>query len=493
MKYLLNYWKQISLILMVIIIQGCEDSEPIESFESDNKTMNDIDLIKKEYNNLDSNSLTVLENLNVEWDQYSMEKGENGFMSFEFETKNYSEIRSEKVKSNKKQVKAFIYYSLEAHVDEENNVELRVHKYVGSKIGGLKSINYKKLNGFTGNVRVYSDSNSSKLEFYENGKMTTSLLQSMSDSQILLKEPPVSEVIWIPIIVKTYTDWYTDLGYVDGYRVLLYKYATPLSTRIEYVPINTGYIENEIAHSHFDDSEYNGPHGGSSGQDVHVEEIILSSTVNQCVEDVIEELKIKDDHYSVLPSLDGQEVSHLSQQILDLFDSSKKYDIEITVEQLGHDPEGNEINGQTTKHPDRPGWLIRIDSDIVNNGTQLSIAKTIMHEAMHAYINTLLRSEYYQSDLAVAVKELHEQYKNEDDDAFGLAQHEFMGEFNEAFAYSLAAWDNHAQDLSYYKMLSWGGLESSTEYQNQTNPNEIQIAINNERYGYNQAKGEKCP
>jgi hypothetical protein len=73
-----------------------------------------------------------------------------------------------------------------------------------------------------------------------------------------------------------------------------------------------------------------------------------------------------------------------------------------------------------------------------------------------------------------------------------LAHHEFFAQYNEAFAYSLAAWDGHKQDISYYKMLSWGGLEASTTYQALTNQSEIQQAIRNERYGYSGAKGTKC-
>jgi|TARA_B110000902_G_C14170627_1_gene536693 hypothetical protein len=67
-----------------------------------------------------------------------------------------------------------------------------------------------------------------------------------------------------------------------------------------------------------------------------------------------------------------------------------------------------------------------------------------------------------------------------------------MSQYVEALSYSLAAYDFHNQTKEYYKMLSWGGLETSTTYQALSNKTEIQNAINNERYGRSNAKGKKC-
>ena len=67
-----------------------------------------------------------------------------------------------------------------------------------------------------------------------------------------------------------------------------------------------------------------------------------------------------------------------------------------------------------------------------------------------------------------------------------------MSQYVEALSHSLAAYDNHKQSDEYYNMLSWGGLETSTAYSSLANKTEIQNAINNERYGKSNAKGEKC-
>lgn len=219
----------------------------------------------------------------------------------------------------------------------------------------------------------------------------------------------------------------------------------------------------------------------------YVDQIITDPSVSNCLKNIIKLLQIKDNHFSVVPSINDQPISHISQAILDLFDNSKQYSLEFSVEQLGTS-NGNEINGETTKlAPDFTSWGIKIDSDLASNGTQLFIAKTIIHESVHAIMGYSLK-EFRTSDFAFDLQELYNtKGKNQN-----LTEHEFMSQYVEAFAYSLAAWDNHRQTMDYYKMLSWGGLETSSAYEKLNNKIEIQNAIQNERYNKNDAKGTKC-
>ena len=111
---------------------------------------------------------------------------------------------------------------------------------------------------------------------------------------------------------------------------------------------------------------------------------------------------------------------------------------------------------------------------------------------MHTFIN-YSRKVNRTSDLTTDLNALYQKYKNQgnfDGVANNLSQHEFISQYVEALASSLAAYDNHQQSKEYYTMLSWGGLETSPTYQALPNKNKIQTAINNERYG--KAKGKKC-
>jgi hypothetical protein len=126
----------------------------------------------------------------------------------------------------------------------------------------------------------------------------------------------------------------------------------------------------------------------------------------------------------------------------------------------------------------------------VDDATRLSIAKTLIHESMHAFIN--LKTGIYEMNINLTIK-LNEYFVKYNYDN-NLTQHNFMSQFVDALAYSLSAYDIHRQDIGYYKKLSWGGLEYSDTYKAKTQPEktEIQKIINNERYAKKDATSKKC-
>ncbi len=69
-----------------------------------------------------------------------------------------------------------------------------------------------------------------------------------------------------------------------------------------------------------------------------------------------------------------------------------------------------------------------------------------------------------------------------------------MGDYVEAMAYSLAAYDHHKQNKEYYEAICWSGLESTDAYKSfsTSKKDKIQKIIKNERYAKKDAKGEKC-
>ena len=211
---------------------------------------------------------------------------------------------------------------------------------------------------------------------------------------------------------------------------------------------------------------------------------LIDQADNPCINEIIKKLQQKDLQKLTVPDMSGLSgTGHLAQGILDLFDKSGDYDITFKIEQLGTS-NGNQLNGRTRNVSG--GWEIKIDSDLVNDGTKLFIAKTIIHESTHAFIQYILGTNR-TSDL---VKDLNEIHKTLID--ANLTQHEFMSQYVDALAHSLSVWDNNAQSIDYYKKLSWGGLETSDAYKAQTNKTDIQKAIQNERYNKTGAKGTKC-
>ena len=209
-------------------------------------------------------------------------------------------------------------------------------------------------------------------------------------------------------------------------------------------------------------------------------EDILDNTNNPCVSDIIKTLQEKDMRGALVPNLVGK--SHLSQIDLDLFGECTNYDLIIDIKELGNNIEGYPINAQTKGFES-----ITLDDDLVREATQLSIAKTLIHESLHVYINLKTNKYNTNKDFYYAVKAYYDKFKTSN-----LSQHNFMADFVEALAYSLSAYDFNKEDISYYKAMSWGGLESSDAYKKLSNKDEIQKIIKNERYAKKGAKSTKC-
>ena len=202
---------------------------------------------------------------------------------------------------------------------------------------------------------------------------------------------------------------------------------------------------------------------------------------NPCVEAIIDKLMTKD------RTLSG-DLTHISQHVLTLFANSSSNSLYFESSELGLNSAGHQINAQADPYLD--GWKIVLDTDLLSDATQLSIAKTVIHESVHAWIGYNLK-ENRTSDLVANLNLIYQKFKDQDQ-YFNLTQHEFMGQYVSVFAHSLAAFDNHRFSIDYYQSLSWGGLETSSAYSQLTNQSEIQKIIQDERFNKSDAKSTPC-
>ncbi|NDV14740.1 hypothetical protein GO009_01780 [Muricauda sp. TY007] len=193
--------------------------------------------------------------------------------------------------------------------------------------------------------------------------------------------------------------------------------------------------------------------------------------------------------------LDG--TGHLSQGILDLFDSSGNYDLVFKVAEAGY-VGGQPRNAKTLKTYGKLEWTITLDDDYVKNATQLAIARTIIHESMHAFLGYTINTNP-TSNLSSAIQQYYTNLGAQQTLSSGvkvnLTEHEFIGQYVQGIAKSLSVWDNNKQSQSYYEKLAWGGLETSSAFNSLSLnlKNSIKTVLNNEQVANNNAKGEKCP
>ena len=223
--------------------------------------------------------------------------------------------------------------------------------------------------------------------------------------------------------------------------------------------------------------------------------IIQEREVGPCVDNIIKSLQQADPQNQLIP--DANPGPHISKFILDMFNRNKNYGIRFSIGLLGSNTDGHQKNGRTRFNQATNNFDITVDQSLAERGTQLFIRKTLIHESMHAFIKFTFTNPRSGADLINDVNALYQIYRTDNTSATAenLAHHEFISQFVEALANSLAIADNRQHSIEYYKMLSWGGLETSSAYKSlpQKEKDEIQEAIQNERFGRKKAKGKRCP
>lgn len=218
----------------------------------------------------------------------------------------------------------------------------------------------------------------------------------------------------------------------------------------------------------------------------------MDESVDPCVVVIINKLALKDVQNLTVPDigqLDG--TGHLSQGILDLFDSFDDLDIIFKVEEAGT---GKNASTSVVTVSGSPAINIIIDEEFVQNATKLAIARTIIHESLHGYL-LYATATYSQSETA----ELISNYREENNVDLQVAHHEYMIQFVEAIGHSLSVWDNKQQNIDYYNKLAWsGGMLASDTFAQLSLQQRTAIINANIAEGSaasnatNNAKGTKC-
>ena len=242
---------------------------------------------------------------------------------------------------------------------------------------------------------------------------------------------------------------------------------------------------------------------------------VFNNLTNQCGYDIFEELR--KGIYKFDPNKHDVPIStpigdfNLSKKILFLFSESYKTHYTIKNDDLANKNASTDRSTNTTT----------IDNSYLANATKLSIARTMIHEQVHAYINNVRswNDGFKDKSLYEKLKAFAEFSGITDIKKF---HHEFMGGFVDGIALSLADWDfengNTLLDKSYYMSMAYAGLSYVSKdgqgnpildsngnkiyldtdsfkvlVPNLTDRNNIKIIISNETTGNKNAKSTKCP
>ncbi|MGM0943687.1 MAG: hypothetical protein ACQEW9_00810 [Bacteroidota bacterium] len=223
---------------------------------------------------------------------------------------------------------------------------------------------------------------------------------------------------------------------------------------------------------------------------------IINQLTNPCAADIFKELS-KGSAY--LTDMTGLGSLDIFPGMLDLFEQSGQFDYRIRNGiLLGQNAVTNRVQGVN---------IITLDNDYLKNATSLSIARTIIHETVHAYLlehtyDMHLRTTYNTFELMVRFLEKYDRDWNP-------THHAAMADFILGIAVSLYNWDKKYGPtggnlgFDYYYKMAFGGLvnpSDNTQLIDEAKPfipsgsswAEIDQILKNEASGSNQANGTKC-
>jgi len=395
----------------------------------------------------------------------------------------------------------------------EGNWKFKLAKFIAADKKELNKATLENIENFTG-THSLNDLTGKILEIqaFEDGEVVSEFSQDFLSKIHLKYAPPIgpSECAgcgWV--LMRTYRikDWYHTGTDSNGNFYFNYTHSSYEGSTSEWVYVyNSGgynegygdYAGGDSYHEHYN----NPPHGPAINKNPHdyerleeEDKINTDNLNNDCVEGIIEKLQVKDSQLSVIPDL-GTEVSHLSQIILDLFKTSNEYHLNFKIGDATN-ANGHARNAYTSPSSNRLGeftFTITLDQGYIENARQLAIARTIIHESLHAYLGYL-----YQDDPTTTFMQILNRYRTEKSK---LGEHEFMTQFTEAIGASLASWDNHSLDhiLNYYEALGWSGdMLKTTAFDKLDEDFQELIKEANKAEGdainkaTTNAKGEKCP
>ncbi|MFY9150709.1 MAG: hypothetical protein WAO52_01750, partial [Prolixibacteraceae bacterium] len=123
--------------------------------------------------------------------------------------------------------------------------------------------------------------------------------------------------------------------------------------------------------------------------------------------------------------------------------------------------------------------IIDINSYYFGKVAPLAIAKTMLHESIHANLYQKLATILGKENLSN--KNFEELYRSYQETTIGTPQHDFMSKYYiPSLASALQSFDGNSLPSDYYVSLAWTGLENTSAYNNltQSQKDEIERKIN---------------
>lgn len=376
--------------------------------------------------------------------------------------------------------------------DFKSYLELIVSTDKKENLQNIKKINFgNKENGFTGSF-VISDISGKNINVWNYTAQEDQAVEMKIKSMLMI-------CVWLV--------WYDEFGNITEYIDLLYCYpiggdgttgtggtgtTTPDSDApcpCEPCPVCGGCLDPWQLKSipkpgEGDDTETELNCPMCPNPELHAE-----FDNHPCLETILNTLMSGSDvdltNFTINPTL--------TADILNLFDMSNTVNLNIKVDYIG-DPA---VNGRTT-HTSGDNYEIVLNTTYVNSATDLSLARTMIHEIIHA--NLLykydLRDKPFNELVQIHLNSMLSDPSLSEKELANITHHTYMANnLIPIISNNLYEWcrqSSLAVDKSYCDKLSWGGLNGVPDFEILPNKYEIENLLLNEKLNNYEAEGRKC-
>ena len=471
------------IVGILLTLTNCEKEDLVQdesSVKLSQKKDSNIDRIQKNFSLKNYQDNFVKENLQVKWNQFDFYTGSHNSTIYEFVTNLNSKISPTKGKKS-----FFSKYKVQVIIDTEGNLSYTIIKYLSNEKEPLKKITINSLNGFSGTISYFNNNGEVlKLQGYSKGTFVEEF-DKQSNKNISAREAPIESGTWVPMTIERWTDWYQNFL---GGSAMFYSHSSDYTVSVEWVYIETGGsgYSNTIYHSHTDAPHGSGTYPDPDSIDNHAEEILIEN-LDPCSKSIFILIQNGNSLRDIINQFAGED-SQFSWTI-ETNDGSSFENQNNLAETNWSNATGNE-------------YLTEIKSSYINSATRLSIARTIIHEAIHAYILSFLDSGV--SSFTTIFPELwndlvSRKYGDPNTPSgWNLYHHQEMARnYVNTISDALANWDGNQHNSQYYTDLAWGGLIETqifNETSDLTDSDRIRIAESNKAEDLNNstALGTPC-
>lgn len=220
----------------------------------------------------------------------------------------------------------------------------------------------------------------------------------------------------------------------------------------------------------------------NSDVEVDWEDRIIFDNIPECMKKIINELK-NPNSSGIMPNLPSSSYDTFPDYMLNLFQTDIKNHLKFSISTNL----ANNINARTTPSSNANSILydIEINQSYLNNSTDLALARTLIHEIIHAYF-LFINQNYPFSNFSQELMNLISSNGGSTPDA----HHQAMLQFVDLMADALQNWNeqngNFILNSDYYKYLSWSGDMLNTNDFNIL-PNSFQTNVINANVAEGQA------